>query len=127
MIVLIVCVGGWALIYNAIGFVARTPHSDAVIIAVLAAVLGWSALCFVLVDRMNTGRPTPDGYVGRFRRQPQDDIVHVARVNGRLMVISEEKPGVVPRDLGDVSGYELFHWDKLSATPDGNERITRPE
>jgi hypothetical protein len=63
-------------------------------------------------------RATPDGYVGRFRR-PGGDEVHVARVNGRLMLISQEPPGVEPRDLGDVDGREMMTWQRLGTRPDG--------
>lgn len=62
-------------------------------------------------------RPKPDGYVGFFRR-PDGLEVHVSRVNGQLMVISEEKPGVFPRNLGNVTGRDLVGWTKLRATPD---------
>ena len=71
-------------------------------------------------------RPKPEGYVGRFRR-PDDEVVHVARVHGRLMVISEEAPGVMPRALGDVDGRALMRWHRLATSPDGNDRVARPQ
>lgn len=71
-------------------------------------------------------RRKPDGYVGRFRH-PNGQVVHVARVNGELMVISDENPGIQPRDLGNVTGRDLAQWLKLATTPDGNDRIPRPD
>lgn len=71
-------------------------------------------------------RRKPDGYVGRFR-QPDGRVVHVARVEGQLMVISEEPPGVLPKNLGNVSGRELLRWHKLSSTPDGQDCVARPD
>lgn len=62
-------------------------------------------------------RAKPDGYVGFFQR-PDGLAVHVSRVNGQLMVISEEAPGVFPRNLGNVTGRDLVGWTKLRATPD---------
>lgn len=71
-------------------------------------------------------RPKPDGYVGRFKG-PDGSIVHVLRLVGEFMVISEEKPGVMPRDLGNVSGRTLMRWEKLSSSPDGDELVARPQ
>jgi hypothetical protein len=67
-------------------------------------------------------RPKPEGYVGRYRR-PTGDVVHVIRTNGRLMVASEERPGIRPRDLGNVNGRELLRWDLLGRSPDGHEGV----
>lgn len=65
------------------------------------------------------GRASPAGYIGKFRRG-DGTIVHVSRLPDRtLMVISEERPGVMPRDLGTVTGRELAAWQKLASTPDG--------
>ncbi len=71
-----------------------------------------------------TPRPKPEGYVGRFRR-PDGLEVHVARVNGRLMVIQDTEDGELPLNLGNVSGRDLLKWHKVSSTPDGQDCITR--
>ena len=71
------------------------------------------ALAWVIFGKFK--RPKPDGYVGRYRRADGSEV-HVARVNGRLMVASGDQP---PRDLGDVSGRDLLRWERLATTPDG--------
>lgn len=71
-------------------------------------------------------RLKPEGYIGKFQR-PDGQIVHVSRMpSGSLWVASEESPGTEPQEIGYVSGRELTTYHKLSATPDGDKRITRP-
>lgn len=66
----------------------------------------------------------PDGYVGVFER-PDRSVVHVARVNGRLMIVSREQPGTLPKDLGTVSGRDLSRWRKLASDP--NHGVARAD
>jgi hypothetical protein len=64
-------------------------------------------------------RRTPAGYIGKYRR-PDGLVVHVSRFpGGQLYAMTDEAPGVQPRDLGYVDGREITRWTKLSATPDG--------
>lgn len=91
------------------------PEVGAVSFA-LGTVISWVGLFAWPSDR-----PRPDGYVGRFRR-PDGTEVHVGRVGGNLMVVSDTQP---PIDLGNVSGRDLLHWEKLASTPDGHDRIPR--
>ena len=65
-------------------------------------------------------RPKPEGYIGKFC-QPCGQVVHVARMpSGQIWVVSEEKAGVLHRDLGYVTGRELATWTKISTAPDGD-------
>lgn len=84
---------------------------------------GLWACCWVVVKLIEIAdriaplrRPKPDGYVGLFRRS-DGRVVHVARVRGRLMVVSDEPPAVRPSDLGGTTGRELFGWEKLASSP----------
>lgn len=89
-------------------------------------VLVVSPVSFVYCVILKHPRSKPEGYIGRFR-MPSGEEVHVARMPDRtLLVISEETAGVTPRSLGTVSGPELVKWEKLSTTPDGNNRVPRP-
>lgn len=72
-------------------------------------------------------RSKPDNYVGKFQR-PDGSIVHVARMpSGELWACTDEPPGVMPKPIGYVSGREVIQWHKLSSTPDGKDRVPRPD
>jgi hypothetical protein len=58
----------------------------------------------------------PEEYVGLFRH-PDGSTVHVMRVEGRLFVYTDERPGVVPDLLGEVTGRDLVRWEKIAADP----------
>lgn len=66
----------------------------------------------------------PDGYVGVFER-PDGSVVHVVRFSGKLTIVSRERPGTFPKDLGEVSGRDLLKWRKLASDP--NEGVPRPD
>ena len=101
--------------------------------------LGWALLAFAFyagifivahwVDHRFPNlwkRQKLPGYSGRFCR-PDGLIVHLVRLpSGRLMMVSEEKPGVQARDLGTATAAEVLTWEKLSTSPDGNDAIPRP-
>lgn len=94
------------------------------VIAICSA--GFGTLAWLLERLPYAPRPKLPDYIGRFKR-PQGDEVHVARVNGELMVIKDTKPGELPLDLGNISGRELATWQKQSTTPDGKDCIARSD
>lgn len=93
----------------------RWPIIGILYLAASAIALFWLAIWPAIRPR-----PKPTGYAGKYRR-PDGRVVHVGRLpNGTLMVASEEAPGVMPRDLGTVTGRELVTWTKLAGSPDGD-------
>lgn len=67
------------------------------------------------------------GYLGRFRRLDGSEV-HLCRLpSGRLMIVSQERPGVQARDIGTATAAEVLTWEKLATSPDGNDRVPRPQ